>query len=118
MIPRSTVTEALGLPPETDMLPEGDLPIDRFVSRFLAYLQRGEFETETPDAWTGAVMDHLVAFNPRLALTVLKQGAMLDTEGLLVDPLLDLTEAAPDLDLSEAAETLAFAALLDRASTT
>jgi hypothetical protein len=43
---------------------------------------------------------------------------MLDTEGLLVDPLLDLTEAAPDLDLSEAAETLAFAALLDRASTT
>ncbi|MFO6464466.1 hypothetical protein ACK8OR_08740 [Jannaschia sp. KMU-145] len=117
-IPRAVVAEALGLPETTDTLPPGDLPVDRLALRYIAYLASDEAATETPDAWTGAVFDHLVAFFPADALAVLVAGADRDPDGVLVDPLLDLGEAAPDLDLEAAAEGApGFAALLARAQT-
>lgn len=117
-LPRGIVAAALGLPPETDALPPGDLPLDRFLERYLAYLAKPEAEagTETEDAWTGAVMDHLIAFEPEAALDVVICGARTDAGGLLVDVLLDLNEAAPQLDVAgRAADDPAFAGLLARA---
>jgi hypothetical protein len=114
-IPRAMVAAALGLESQTDLLPPGDLPVARLAARYAAYLATPEADagTETADAWTGAVMDHLMAFDPVRALDVLAVGAAGDGAAQLVDPLLDLAEAAPDLDLAgRAAADPAFAALL------
>ncbi|MEM7489847.1 MAG: hypothetical protein AAF390_12075 [Pseudomonadota bacterium] len=120
MIPRATVAASLGLPPDTDALPPGDLPLDRFAARYVAYLRTPEPGTETPDAWTGAVMDHLIAADPGLALAALIAGTPLDRDGHLVDPLLDLAGQPEMADaIAEAAEAdPAFAALVARAEGT
>ncbi len=107
MIPRATVAEALGLDPDTDALPPGDLPLDRFMARYLGYLAAIEPAQDTPDAWTGAVMDHLIAREPALAFDALRAGVDADTGGLLADPIADLAEAHPDMRarIEAAAET-------------
>ncbi|WP_371157676.1 hypothetical protein [Jannaschia sp. 2305UL9-9] len=92
MIPRSTVAAALGLPADTDTLPPGDLPLDRFMERYVQYLGTEDAATDTPDAWTGAVMDHLIANDPDLAFTAIRAGLPLDSDGLLADALADLGE--------------------------
>ena len=97
MIPRATVAEALGLPEGTDALPPGDLPLDRFMARYLAYLAVTEPSQDTPDAWTGAVMDHLIARAPALAFEAIRAGLDADAQGLLADPLSDLAEAHPGM---------------------
>lgn len=97
MIPRAAVAEALGLAESTDALPQGDLPLDRFMARYLAYLAVEEPTQETPDAWTGAVMDHLIAHRPALAFDALRAGLAADAGGLLADPLADLAETHPDM---------------------
>ena len=66
-IPRATVAAALDLPEDTDALPPGDLPVERFAERFLHALQA---EDET-DAWTVDVFHHLVAADPQLAVKTL-----------------------------------------------
>ncbi|PWJ18142.1 hypothetical protein [Jannaschia seohaensis] len=90
MIPRATVARAIGLPEDTDALPPGDLPLDRFAARYVAYLATEEPQTETPDAWTGAVMDALIAEDPELAFAALRAGLPLDEGGRLADPLSEL----------------------------
>ncbi|WP_375261452.1 DUF6869 domain-containing protein [Palleronia sp.] len=65
MIPRARVAAALDLPPDTDALPPGDLPLDRFAERFLSALERPEGD-ET-DIWTVDLFDHLVMADPKLA---------------------------------------------------
>ncbi len=92
MIPRALVAEALGLPVDTDALPPGDLPVERFAARLLAYLSTPQAGVETPDAWTGAVMDRLIADDPDLALDALAAGARLDGAEVLSDALADLAE--------------------------
>jgi hypothetical protein len=117
VIPRAVVAAALGLPADTDALPPGDLPVERFAVRYIAYLGSPEVGTEVPDAWTGAVMDRLIAEAPDLALAALVAGAPLDAEGRLIDPLLDLA-ARPEMAeaIAEAAERdAAFAASVARA---
>ncbi|MEM7644896.1 MAG: hypothetical protein AAF366_20620 [Pseudomonadota bacterium] len=117
MIPRTTVATALGLPLDTDALPPGDLPLDRFMTRYVAYLGTTDPGTETPDAWTGAVMDHLIAEDPDLALAALAVGAAVDVGGVLVDPLLELAER-PGMEarIAEAADSdPTLAALVARA---
>lgn len=69
MIPRDRVAAALDLPSDTDALPPGDLPLDRFAERFLAALDRPEGD-ET-DVWTVDVFDHLVVADPELACAAL-----------------------------------------------
>jgi hypothetical protein len=105
-IPRAAVATALGLPRDTDALPPGDLPLDRFAARLIGYLGTDAPGTDTPDAWTGAVMDHLIAEHPALALSVLRAGAPLSGGDRLADPLLELA-ARPDMDaaIAAAAET-------------
>jgi hypothetical protein len=99
------VAEALGLPPGTDALPPGDLPAERLARRLIAYLGTPDAGTETPDAWTGALMDHLIAERPDLALEVLRAGAALPEAGRLVDPLLDLAgRDGMDAAIDEGAE--------------
>lgn len=118
MIPRSIVAVALGLPADTEALPSGDLPLDRFIARYIAYLGTSDPGTETLDAWTGAVMDHLIIDDPDLALAVLIVGAGEDADEVLVDPLLDLA-ARPEMGtpIAEAATiNPTFAALLARAA--
>ena len=66
-IPRSTVAAALDLPPDTNALPPGDLPVERFAERFLAALQA---EDET-DAWTVDLFHHLVTDDPHIAVASL-----------------------------------------------
>ncbi|GIT90913.1 hypothetical protein JANAI62_13670 [Jannaschia pagri] len=120
MIPRALVAEALGLPEGTDALPPGDLPMDRFLARYMAYLGTVDASTETPDAWTGALMDSLIAHHPDLALSALRSGAALDGADVLIDPLLDLS-AAPNMAaaIAEAADMdEAFAVLVARAQDT
>lgn len=95
MIPRATVAEALGLPEDTDALPPGDLPLDRFAARMIGYLSTPEADAETPDAWTGAVMDRLIAEDPELALDALAEGAKLDGALVLSDALADLGQRDP-----------------------
>ncbi|TFL17753.1 hypothetical protein [Jannaschia formosa] len=90
MIPRALVARALGLPEETDALPPGDLPLDRFAARYVAYLGTEEPGTETPDAWTGVVMDALIAEEPELAFAALRAGLPIDEGGRLADPLAEL----------------------------
>ncbi|MCK0167818.1 hypothetical protein MWU52_09690 [Jannaschia sp. S6380] len=118
MIPRTTVAAALGLPEATDRLPEGDLPVDRFVTRYLAYLRTDAADSETPDAWTGTLMDHLIAGHPDQALDVVLAGMGQDAEGRLADTLADLAEQAdPGTQArieTEAAANPGFAALLAR----
>lgn len=92
MIPRSRVADALGLPADTDALPPGDLPIDRFAARLIGYFSTPEAGADTPDAWTGAVMDRLIADDPELALDALAAGARLDGADVLSDALADLGE--------------------------
>ncbi|CTQ48405.1 hypothetical protein [Jannaschia donghaensis] len=92
MIPRARVAEALGLPETTDALPPGDLPLDRFAARLIGYLSTPDADAETPDAWTGAVMDRLIAEDPELALDALCEGARLDGASVLSDALADLGE--------------------------
>ena len=69
MIPKDRVAAALDLPPETDALPPGDLPLDRFAERFLGALDRPEGD-ET-DVWTVDLFDHLVIADPELACAAL-----------------------------------------------
>ena len=69
MIPRDRVAAALDLPSDTDALPPGDLPLDRFAERFLGALERPEGD-ET-DIWTVDLFDHLVTSDPDLALSAL-----------------------------------------------
>ncbi|SFJ06427.1 hypothetical protein [Jannaschia pohangensis] len=90
VIPRALVAEALGLPDDTDALPPGDLPLDRFAARLIGYLSTPEADAETPDAWTGAVMDRLISDDPELALKALVAGARLDGAEVLSDALADL----------------------------
>ncbi|WP_179378987.1 hypothetical protein [Jannaschia marina] len=90
MIPRAVVAEALGLPEDTDALPPGDLPLDRFAARLIGYLSTPDADSETPDAWTGVVMDRLIADDPELALDALATGARLDGAAVLSDALADL----------------------------
>ena len=92
MIPRATVAAALGLPATTDALPEGDLPLDRFAARYVAYLVSGETESGAADGWTGAVMDHLIAEHPDLALDAIRAGLPQDEADCLSDPLADLAQ--------------------------
>lgn len=92
MIPRPLVAEALGLDPDTDALPAGDLPLDRFAARLIGYLSTPEADAETPDAWTGAVMDRLISDDPELALDALATGARLEGADVLSDALADLGE--------------------------
>lgn len=95
MIPRALVAEALGLPEGTDALPAGDLPLDRFAARLIAYLSTADADAQTPDAWTGAVMDRLIADTPELALDALVEGARLDGADVLSDALADLGQRDP-----------------------
>lgn len=90
MIPRPLVAEALGLPPDTDALPPGDLPLDRFAARYVGYLATEAPGSETPDAWTGAVMDLLIATHPELAFAAIRAGLPQDAGGRLADPLAEL----------------------------
>ncbi len=70
-LPRALVADALGVAP--DSLPEGDLPMARFATRFLTYL--GETlatdETNHPEAWTFLLFDALVETAPAQALAAL-----------------------------------------------
>lgn len=118
MIPRAVVAEALGLPDDTDDLPPGDLPLDRFAARFVGYLSVPEAGAETPDAWTGAVFDRLVEEDAALALQTLIVGAGVDAEGVLVDPLQELAgqPGMPEAIASAAESDPAFAALMVRAA--
>lgn len=113
-IPRATVAAVLGLPPDTDALPPGDLPLVRFAARLIAYLGTDDPGTETPDAWTGALMDHLVAEDPARALATLRAGAPLVMGDRLSDPLQELA-ARGDMDdaIADAADAdPAFAVLV------
>jgi hypothetical protein len=92
LIPRAIVAEALGLPEGTDALPPGDLPLDRFAGRLIGYLSTPDADAQTTDAWTGAVMDRLIADDPKLALDALAEGAKLDGSQVLSDALADLGE--------------------------
>lgn len=96
-IPRALVADALGLPPHTDALPPGDLPAERLAERYLAYLAAEDPDPEAPDAWTGMVMDRLVAEDPERALGVLLAGAGGPNAPWLGDPLRDLADAHPAL---------------------
>ncbi|MEM7710518.1 MAG: hypothetical protein AAF264_07180 [Pseudomonadota bacterium] len=118
MIARGLVAAALSLPEDTEALPPGDLPLERFMARYLAYLGTADPGTETADAWTGALMDLLIADAPDLALAALVVGAAGDTGDRLLDPLLELA-GRPEMDapIAEAAEAdPAFAALAARAA--
>lgn len=90
MIPRATVAAALGLPPTTDALPEGDLPLDRFAARLIAYLSSEDAAEDAPDAWTGAVMDWLIAEDPDLALKAIRAGLVYDDRMVLADVIAEL----------------------------
>ncbi|MDB2406958.1 hypothetical protein N9W17_00280 [Jannaschia sp.] len=90
MIPRTRVATALGLPEDTDALPPGDLPLDRFAARYVAYLGTENPDTETPDAWTGTLMDALIEDAPELAFAALRAGVPYDADGRLADPLAEL----------------------------
>lgn len=117
MIPRATVATALGLPVDTDTLPPGDLPLDRFAARYVAYLSAPEHDSETPDAWTGAVMDHLIDTAPETALAAILAGLPHDPDHRLADPLAELGDKISQDTLTNLAEaTPAFAALIDRAN--
>ena len=90
MIPRETVAAALGLPEDTDALPPGDLPLDRFAARYVAYLASGNTDQDAPDGWTGVVMDHLIENDPMLAFAAIRAGLPQDVGGHLADPLAEL----------------------------
>lgn len=107
MIARATVAAALGLPEGTDALPPGDLPFDRFMARYLTYLGVADPAQDTPDAWTGTVMDGLIADHPATAFDAIRAGLAMDADGLLADPLADLAAAHPDMraEIEAAAET-------------
>ncbi|MGB3408825.1 MAG: hypothetical protein WBA67_15175 [Jannaschia sp.] len=93
MIPRALVATALGLPADTDALPPGDLPLDRFAARYVAYLASENTDQDAPDAWTGTVMDHLIAEAPALALEAIRAGLPVDAARHLADPLAELGQA-------------------------
>lgn len=117
MIPRTTVAAALGLPADTDALPPGDLPARRFAERLIGYLAGGDRASDAPDAWTGAVMDRLIAEDPALALDVLMAGARLDGAKVLADPLADLAQAGhADAVAARALDDPALATLVDDAN--
>ncbi|WGH79766.1 hypothetical protein [Jannaschia ovalis] len=118
MIPRAVVATALGLPSTTDALPPDDLPLDRFAARLVAYLASEDLAQDAPDAWTGAVMDHLIAEHPELALDAIRAGLPLDEHERLADALADLAERPGMADrIARAAEgDPALAALIDRAN--
>ncbi|WP_299816777.1 hypothetical protein [uncultured Jannaschia sp.] len=118
MIPRATVAAALGLPATTDALPEGDLPLDRFAARYIAYLASGDTESDAADGWTGAVMDYLIAEDPDLALAAIRAGLPQDEADRLSDPLAELAQR-PNMTavISRAAsDDPALARLVDRAN--
>ena len=115
MIPRRIVAVALGLPEDTGSLPDGDLPLDRFGARYVGYLAAGDTAQDAPDAWTGAVMDHLMQADPDLAFAALRAGLPHDAGGHLADPLAELG-SNPEMKLrieAEAASDPALAARLD-----
>ena len=95
VIPRALVADALGLPGDTDALPPGDLPLERFMTRLIGYLSTPDADAETADAWTGAVMDRLIADDPELALDALATGARLEGAAVLSDALADLGQRDP-----------------------
>jgi len=74
IIPRALVAEALLV--DENSLPEGDLPIDRFATRFLAYLRAGDEDNppapDHPDAWTFSLMSALTRAHPALGLAATK----------------------------------------------
>ncbi len=115
MIPRPLVARALGLPDDTDALPQGDLPMGRFMTRYIAYLATTDAATDAPDAWTGALMDHLIAEHPALALAAITEGAGMARDDLLIDPLAELSNAGFRGAIAQAAEASeALASLLIR----
>ncbi|MEM8822406.1 MAG: hypothetical protein AAGF30_02245 [Pseudomonadota bacterium] len=106
MIPRAIVARTLGLPADTEVLPPGDLPLARFMARYIAYLGTSNPGTETPDAWAGAVMDHLMADAPDLALEAILAGLALENGHRLADPLAELGQTgAIDVRIAAEAET-------------
>jgi Family of unknown function (DUF6869) len=72
-IPRALVAEALGVDPAG--LPPGDLPLDRFAARFLAFLAATD-ASDSPDAhpdfWTYALFEALAADHPALCLAAIR----------------------------------------------
>jgi hypothetical protein len=79
------------------------LPLDRFAARFLGYLATDDPGTDTPDAWTGAVMDLLIAEHPELAFAAIRAGLPADSGELLADPLAELGARPGWADRIEAA---------------
>ena len=118
MIPRATVAAALGLPATTEALPEGDLPLDRFAARYVAYLGSGQTGSDTADGWTGAVMDHLIEAHPDLALDAIRAGLPQAGVECLSDPLADLAQrpGMSDVISRAASDDAALARLVDRAN--
>lgn len=96
-IPRTLVAEALMVEPE--VLPPGDLPLDRLAARFLAYLAAGDEDTpppaDHPDAWTFALFDVLTSEHPALGLAATRAALAAcespeEVAGIAAGPLEDL----------------------------
>lgn len=70
-IPRAIVAVALGT--DEAYLPPGDLPLDRFATRFLDYLHAGdESAPDHPDAWTWPLIDELTRDHPTIGLAAIR----------------------------------------------
>lgn len=67
-IPRELVAEALGV--DSSALPPGDLPLERFAARLLAFLRAGDEDAmppaDHPDAWTYALLEAVIEAEPAL----------------------------------------------------
>lgn len=117
MIPRRVVAAALGLPDGTEALPPGDVTVARFAERLIGYLSSGDMTGSAMDAWTGTVMDSLIAGEPMLALDVLSTGAGMAGGEILSDPLADLAQSGHAGAIAErASEEPPLAALVDAAN--
>lgn len=120
-IPRDLVAMALDVDAET--LPDGDLPLDRFAARFLAFLREADQEEgfkQHPELWTAVLASHLAEAQPGLSLQVqvglceAAQGHP-DLDRIAHGPLLELMQACgPSLiaEIEAAAETPSFRACL------
>jgi hypothetical protein len=69
-MPRALAAEALGLPGGTDALPPEDRPVAWPAGRHRTRFGMWDADTASPDGWTGAVMDRLVAREPAPAVIV------------------------------------------------
>lgn len=91
-LPRWIVAEALNVPEDT--LPPGDLPLDRFATRYLHCLASPD-DVAPPEAWTQILIFELARSHPRLALDAIRAALDLgpDTETIAMiaaGPLEDL----------------------------